>query len=325
MGSRRRGATRATIAVVATALMSACSGSDQGSAPREVAWPTLRTHEIAQIETEGSRTWVLTRLPIQSGDNLFSVERDTLAVKRVATYTWLQLIVAGEGRLWGLSNDGNQLLVIDESTHEVRRRKLSMPCDVTADPNGAAALRMLWLSCNGRISAYKPSGGAGEVVRAPRSSRILASDDGVWVVADGALVGIAGAAKGRRIDVPGGADARLWQSRGNEAWAIDVDAENKGVIRVQLSSGAVSRFPIPTGSDEIEDIGVSTHEIWVALRDEPIVLRLDRADPTHVVQRIDLRSESPSDDALVFVTAGPSYAWINMYGAHKTTLLLAKD
>jgi hypothetical protein len=324
MGRPRRQTTNAAVIAAAVLMMtSACGGkSDQGSSqPRVVDWPALRTLGIAQIETDGARTWVRTLVPSESGGNLFSVERDTLS-KQVDVNVRLELIVAGGGQLWALSDDGLELLFIDESTHDVRTRKLAMPCGELADASGVVALGMLWLSCNGRISVYEPSGGGGKDVSAPRSSHLLASHDGVWVVADGALVGIGGAAKERRISVPGGNLARLWQADGDDVWAVDVDALNKALIRVDLASGIAARFNIPTGSDQIDDLGVGEHELWVVLREEPVLLRLDRAQPTRILERLDLQSEAPADDSVLSVTAGASYAWVEMYGDHKTKLLL---
>lgn len=279
---------------------------------------------IVQIETDSARTWVRTLVPTESGGNLFEVERDTLSVKRVDINTPLEQIVAGGGQLWALSDDGRDLSLIDESTQDVRTRKLDVPCGVPEEPSGVVALGMLWFACNGRISVYDPSGGGGRDVSAPESSQLLASHDGVWVVADGALVGIGGAAKGRRISVPGGNLARLWQADGDDVWAVDVDALNKALIRVDLASGIAARFAIPTGSGQIDDLGVGEHELWVVLRDEPVILRLDRAHPTRILERLDLRSEAPADESLLSVTAATSYAWVEMYGDHKTKLLLAQ-
>ncbi len=308
-------------------MTSACGGKGEqgGSQPRVVDWPALRTLGIAQVETDRARTWVLTLVPTESGGNLFSVDPDTLLVQRVPIDSWLQLIVTGGGQLWALSGDGSQLLFIDETTHDVRTQNLALPCDVTAEPTGVVAAGTLWLSCNGRISVYEPTGGARRDVSAPRSSHLLASRDGVWVVADSALVGIGGAVKGRRISVPGGEDARLWQSSGDDAWAVELAAQERVLIHVDLGSGAVTRFTIPTGSDQIDDLAVGAHELWVVLSEEPVLLRLDRAQPTRILERFDLRSEEPADDSVLSVNAGVSYAWIEMYGDHKTKLLLLQD
>jgi hypothetical protein len=102
-------------------------------------------------------------------------------------------------------------------------------------------------------------------------------------------------------------------------------AQNKGLIWVRLASGTTTRFSIPTGSDQIDDFDVGAHDIWVVLREEPRLLRLDRADPTHILERLDLQSEAPSDDSELFVTAHASYAWIEMSGDHKTKLVLAQS
>jgi hypothetical protein len=320
-------ATRAAVVAAAVLMMTSACGSknDQASShPRVVDWPALRTLGIHQVETDGARTWVLTLVPSESGGNLFSVEHDTLSVKRVDINSRLGQIVAGGGQLWALPDDGHDLLFIDESTQDVRTRRLDVPCDLLGDPSGVVALGTLWLTCNGRISVYEPSGGGGKHVSAPRSSHLLASHDGVWVVADGALVGIGGVAKGRRVTVAGGEDTRLWKSDGDDAWAVDFGAQNKALIRVHLPSGTATRFTIPTGSDQIDDLAVGADDLWVVLREEPVLLRLDRAQPTRILERLDLRSEAPSDDSLLFVTAGASYAWIEMYGDHKTKLLLAQ-
>src|SRR6266545_4302878 len=304
-GPRRRATSWAIVAAAVLTMTSACGGKGEqgGSQPRVVDWPALRTLGIAQVETDRARTWVLTLVPTESGGNLFSVDPDTLLVQRVPIDSWLQLIVTGGGQLWALSGDGSQLLFIDETTHDVRTQNLALPCDVTAEPTG----------------------GARRDVSAPRSSHLLASRDGVWVVADSALVGIGGAVKGRRISVPGGEDARLWQSSGDDAWAVELAAQERVLIHVDLGSGAVTRFTIPTGSDQIDDLAVGAHELWVVLSEEPVLLRLDRAQPTRILERFDLRSEEPADDSVLSVNAGVSYAWIEMYGDHKTKLLLLQD
>jgi hypothetical protein len=116
-------------------------------------------------------------------------------VKRVDINMPVELIAAGEGYLWALSDDGRDLLLIDESTEYVRPRKLDVPCALPAEPSGVVALGTLWLACNGRISIYEPSGGGRKDASAPRSSHLLASQGGVWVVSDGTLIGIGGAAK----------------------------------------------------------------------------------------------------------------------------------
>jgi hypothetical protein len=322
----RRATYAGIVAGVVLLLTSACTGKSEhaSSQARVVDWPELRTLGIAQVETDGARTWVRTLVPSENGGNLFSVERDRLAVKQFDAHVPLELIVAGEGQLWALADDGRVLFFIDEATQDVRARKLDVPCDLLGNPSGLVALGMLWFSCKGRISVYEPSGGAGKQITALRRPHLLASHDGVWAVAEGTLIGLGGAAKGRRINVPGGVDTTLWKSAGDEAWAVDFGAHDEALIRVQLASGNTTRFAIPTSGGEIDDLAVGADALWVALRDDPVVLRLDRAQPTRMLDRLDLRSEAPSDDSLLFVTAGGSYAWIEMYGDHKTKLLLAR-
>jgi hypothetical protein len=323
---RRRATYAASLAVVVVLLTSACTGNGERASlqTRAVDWPELRTLGISQIETDGARTWVRTLVPSENAGDLFSVERDTLSVKQFDAHLPLELIVAGEGQLWALADDGRALFFIDEATHDVRARKLDRACDLVGDPSGLVALGMLWFSCRGRISVYEPSGGAGKQVTALKRPRLLASHDGVWAFAEGVLVGIGGAAKGRHINVPGGVYTRLWKSAGDWAWALDFGAHDEVLIRVQLRSGKTSRFTIPTGGGEIDDLAVGADALWVALGDDPLVLRLDRAQPTRVLGRFDLQSEAPSDDPVVSIAAAGSYAWIEMYGDHKTKLLLAR-
>ena len=179
----------------------------------------------------------------------------------------LELIVAGEGQLWTLSDDGHTLSFVNEATQEMHSRTLDASCGELADPSGVVSSQMLWLSCNGRISAYTPTGG-GHKVPAPRSTQLLASSDGVWALVDNSLIGIGGAAAGRHISIPAKGEARLWQSSGDEAWAIDLNSLNKALIRVQLPSGTSSTFPVPTEGDQIDDFTIGTEDIWVALRDK---------------------------------------------------------
>lgn len=291
---------------------------------RTVDWPELRTLGIVQIATDDEHTWVRTLVPTASGGNLFAVDADTLSVTEVPLAERLEQIVAGAGQLWALSDDGRHLSLIDESTQHVRMRTLRRACDELSDPNGVVALGTLWLDCGGQISVYTPSGDGGRLLTAPKSLHVMASSDGVWVVAKDALIGIGGTAKGRRITVPNGHDARLWQSRADEAWAVELAARERTLIRVDLASGTTTRFSVPVGSDQIDDLSVGPTHIWVVLRDKPTLLRLDGKDPTRVLERTDLQRERPSADSQLFVTAGPSGAWIQIYGDHKTKLLLAQ-
>ena len=197
MGRPRRGATHAAVAAAVLLMTSACARTSNPaiSQTRAVDWPALRTLGIFQIETDAVRTWIGTLVPSENGGNLFSVDHDTLSVKRVDISMPIELIAAGGGHLWALSDDGRDLLSIDESTEHVRTRKLDVPCALPAEPSGVVALGTLWLACNGRISIYEPSGGGRKDASAPRSSHLLASQGGVWVVSDGTLIGIGGAAK----------------------------------------------------------------------------------------------------------------------------------
>jgi hypothetical protein len=325
MGGRRKGATRtAVVAAVVLLITSACGGKSERTNSRleNVNWPELRTLGVAQIETDSAYTWVRTLVPSESGGNLFAVDADTLSVTEVPIKQRLELIVAGEGQLWTLSDDGHTLSFVNESTQEMHRRTLDPSCGELADPSGVVSSHMLWLSCNGSISAYTPTGG-GHKRPAPRSTQLLTSSDGVWALVDNSLIGIGGAAAGRRISIPAKGEARLWQSSGDEAWAIDLNSLNKALIRVQLTSGTSSTFTAPTEGDQIDDFTLGTDDIWVALRDKPTLLRLDRQQPSRLLDQLDLQAELPSDDSQLFLAATKSSAWIEIYGDHQTKLLLA--
>ena len=279
-----------------------------------VRWPALRTLWIAQIETDAERTWVRTLLPTSiDGGNLFSLD-SKLAVRQLPVAVRLEQIVAGEGQLWGLPDEGENLLLIKESTGEVRSRRLLRPaCGVLADPSGVVSLGQLWLSCSDVITAYKPEGGPGKVVRSPKSFHLLASTGGVWALVPGRLVGIAGDAAGRRIVLRDAGEPRLWQAQGDEAWALDLRSGNKALIRVNLATGAIRRFPLATRNQQIDSFAVGPNDIWVALTDKPLILRFDRAEPRRPSAQIDLSKAARSSEFQIFLTPDPSYLWVALF------------
>jgi len=100
----------------------------------------------------------------------------------------------------------------------------------------------------------------------------------------------------------------------DEAWAIDLNALNRKLIRGRLTAGAIEDFAAPTGGDQIEDFTIGTDDIWVVLREKPALLRLDREQPSRLLDRLDLQDEVPPEDSQLFVAAAQSDAWIEIYG-----------
>jgi hypothetical protein len=246
------------------------------------------------------------------GGNLFSVDSQTLAVRQLPITGRLEYIVAGEGQLWGLPDEGRNLLSIKASTGEVRSRRLRPAGGLSSLPSGVVALGRLWLSCNRVIAAYEPSGGASTVLRSPRSFHLLASSAGVWAVQAHVLVGVTGHAYGRRIVLGAASKARLWQARGNEAWALDRRLLNT-LIEVNLATGAIHRFPLATHGQHVDGFVIGSNHIWVSLTTTPLILLFDRFQPRRPSAQVDLSKAADSRDFQIFLTAGPSDLWVALF------------
>lgn len=313
--------------LVSLALVAGCGGKDvseiTGSGKvqlRAVVWPSLQNLEIAQIEIDGARTWIRTLIPGPNGGNLFSLDATTLEVNEVPIRERLELIVAGEGQLWALADDGRRLLFLDE-TLSVRARALRAPCGLLSDPAGVVALGRLWLSCDGSVSAYGHRGGF-EPISSPSAQHLLASRRGVWAITPGSLVGIGGAATGRKIPFGKEGEFRLWQSSDDEAWAVEIDSATTTLFRINLASGASTHFPLRIEPDEIAAYAISSNAIWVALRERPVLMRFDRDRPERPRDEIDLKDHAPSSDVQLFLCAGPSYVWVEAFSQGATKLFL---
>jgi hypothetical protein len=329
-----RGRIRRLLGRVAIAVLlmvaSACDGKHTRTASLSasasfqvtpVTWPALRRLWIAQIETDGERTWVLTLLPTLKGHgNLFSLEPRTLAVRQLPIHVRLDRIIAGEGQLWGLPNDGKSLVLINTSTGTVQSRPLQSPCGELANPSGVVKLGRLWLSCNQRIAVYDQRGGVGKILAAPHSFHLLASTAGVWAVTPYALVGIAGDASGRTIRLRSAGEPRLWQARGNQAWAADLKTLNKTLIQVNLATAAIRRFPLDTAGRQVDGFAVTPKEIWATLTHKPLIMRFGRVNPRRPSTQVDVSNAAGTSDFQIFLTAGPSYLWVELFSNRRFKL-----
>jgi hypothetical protein len=229
----------------------------------------------------------------------------------------LEEIFAGEGQLWGLPDSGRNLLFIKTSTGEARAHGVRRACGELAYPSGVVRLGELWLSCSRTIAVYKSAGGAGRVLGSPRSYHLLASTVGVWAVVPRGLVGIAGGASGRTIALRDAADL---QAQGHEAWALDRSSLNRRLIQIDLVTGVVRRVALALQGQAIDHFAVGPNDIWVTLTDKPLILRFDRSAPKRPTAQIDLATAATSREFQIFLSAGPSYAWAEVFSNQHSKL-----
>jgi len=228
-------------------------------------------------------------------------------------------IFAGEGQLWGLTGRGH-LVDVEPATGRLRRHQLRTACGPLAYPSGGVRMGKLWLSCNRSIAAYAPAGKRPEVVGALRSRALLASTQGVWGTQGHTLVGIAGTARGKRIDLPRALTPAQWRTAGDEAWALDLNSGAR-LIRAHLASGIVHPFKLAIGAGLIDALAVNRNGLWVTLEKRPVLLRFSRLHPRRALSRIALSQTMKPGNLQTFLTAGASYLWVTLF-AHKEMELL---
>jgi hypothetical protein len=291
-----------------------------------VHWPAIRRNGIGQIKTDGNRTWALTIVPVPlHNGNLFKLDPVSLAVRKIAVTVPFAQIFAGDGQVWGLPDGGGSLYSVDPSTGKLESRKLPAACGLPPDVAGVVRLGKLWLSCHGVVAAYKPRRANAELYHAVRASTVLGSTRGVWLLARRSLVGVAGDAKGRHIDLPHASDLLSWQSQGDEAWALD-SLSGKALIRVNLVSGVIRRFALLTQGQRIDSFTVGPRDVWVTLADpatlqqKALLLRYDRAHPQRPLLRLDLSDKAQSNDFQLFLSTGPSYLWVDLFSNRQSQL-----
>jgi hypothetical protein len=234
-------------------------------------------------------------------------------------------IFSGDGQLWGIGGDPlttrRPLVRVDPSTGRIATGRTVERCPY---PSGVVGLGKLWLLCHGLLTAYDPKDGAENPVRVPRSSIVLASSRGVWVVTR-SLIGIAGDAAGRRIDLGPAQKGVLWKADGSEVWALDLGtADKQALFRIDLSSGAVRRFALETSGGEIDDFALTSREVWATLSGRPEILRFRRRDPRLRLPSVDVSGFAHSKDAQVFLTPGRSCMWIGVFSNRQYRLLCGR-
>ena len=148
----------------------------------------------------------------------------------------------------------------------------------------------------------------------------LANPAGVWAVTPHALIGIAGDASHRSIRLRNAGEPRLWQTQGNQAWALDLKSLNKTLIQVDLAAGTSRRFPLDTHGRQVDGFAVGPKDIWATLTDKPLILRFDHTSPRQPSAQVDLSNAAGTGAFQVSLTAGPSYLWVELFSNRRPKL-----
>lgn len=225
--------------------------------------------------------------------------------KPVALEQPVSEIVVGTRHAWAIGTDARtsrtQAVLVDSSARITRTVPLPQGCELAS---GVSREENLWVFC-GESLLRIGSGGVTDTGISGRAAPLLATTDGVWLATRDGLRPLTGAFRGQLIPLhhPGAVE---WVAFRTTAWALDESDGGSVLVRVDLSTGDETVYPIRTGPSFPLKLDVAGEDAWVAT-DSGALLRFRPRESAAALQEVNL---APRDDSsIVDLAADATGVW----------------